>query len=251
MGMLARLKITSSSKMQKCKKSLVYFPNIVTFSNAIFGFLSIIKAFEGHFFVAAFFIVIAAVMDLLDGRLARVLGFTSGFGLQLDSLCDAVSFCLAPTILLYSWALSSYGYVPKGFTFSLILYLCCGLGRLAKFNITSTKQHSMFIGLPTTIAAIFVSSLVLYAGWISSHWTKMLLNKNAIMILIMLVASLMVSSIRFFSTKSFKVCIKKDYIKFLLVFIGVLWALLHGYPLLFFLVSAYIFAGISYTICCL
>src|SRR5581483_7627158 len=112
----------------------------------------------------AYYIILAAFMDLIDGRLARALGSSSYFGMELDSLCDAISFCLAPSVLLYSWF---PGPVVGWGTLSLVLYLCLGLSRLARFNLTAEKQQAAFIGLPTPIAAFFVSTLILSDTWIA------------------------------------------------------------------------------------
>ena len=85
-------------------------PFIFTFANVFFGFFSIIKTIEGDFIAAALSIIVAAVMDGIDGRLARYLGTDGDLGSELDSLCDAVSFCLAPAVLLYSWYLHGFGH---------------------------------------------------------------------------------------------------------------------------------------------
>ena len=104
-------------------------------------------------------------MDLCDGRLARYFGSTSVLGMELDSLCDAISFCFAPAILLYSWSLYQLGIAGM---VVLGLYLCSGLFRLARFNIISITQVTSFVGLPTTIAAFFFANVVMYEKWLAS-----------------------------------------------------------------------------------
>src|SRR3989338_6332165 len=98
-------KIPIKYKKSKQDQLKALIPFVFTFSNALFGFLSIIKTFEGDFVSAAWFIVAAVVMDGLDGRAARYLGTANELGGELDSLCDAVSFCLAPTVLFFCWYL--------------------------------------------------------------------------------------------------------------------------------------------------
>src|SRR5262245_44761503 len=92
------------------KKKLFIIPFLFTFGNALCGFMSVIKTLDEEFMLAAFFILLAALMDLCDGRLARWFGSTSVLGMELDSLCDAISFCFAPAILLYSWSLYHLDY---------------------------------------------------------------------------------------------------------------------------------------------
>ncbi|MDP3888991.1 MAG: CDP-diacylglycerol--serine O-phosphatidyltransferase, partial [bacterium] len=145
------------------KKNLFIIPYIFTFLNACFGFLSIIKTLEFDFVMAAYCIILAACMDLLDGRLARAFGSTSCFGMELDSLCDAISFCLAPAILLYNWYLTDLDLV--GFVV-LSFYICAGLSRLARFNIGIHTNKMFFVGLPTPVAAFLMSEFVLHSTWI-------------------------------------------------------------------------------------
>ena len=180
---------------QKSKSSLPFF---FTFANALFGFLSIIQAVEENYTAAVYCLIAAACMDMLDGRIARKMGTTSILGAELDSLADAISFCLAPCILLYSWFPGTIGYSG---IIALGLYVSAGLFRLAKFNITAEKQANNFIGLPTPIAALFIISLVLYNHWILNHSLKFLLYKRIPFVLVASIAFLMISSIPFPSFK--------------------------------------------------
>ena len=193
--MLVRLKHLRESGKEQCKKSLFVIPYILTFSNAIFGFLSILKALEHDYTTAAVYIVMAAFLDGFDGRLARAIGSSSCFGMELDSLCDAISFCLAPTILLYSWFSD---YIAGLGTLVLAFYLCAGLTRLAKFNSTDQKTHFEFIGLPTTIAAFFIATLILYSNWMLCHSWKLLLYKQVLFPIVGIIALLMISPFKFY-----------------------------------------------------
>src|SRR5262245_15894422 len=104
------MKFITFAKLQNSgKKNLFLIPFLFTFGNALCGFLSVIKTLDQEYTLAALFIVLAALMDLCDGRLARMFGSTSVLGMELDSLCDAISFCFAPAILLYSWSLYQLG----------------------------------------------------------------------------------------------------------------------------------------------
>lgn len=112
-----------------------------------------------RFWWAAAFIGMAVVVDMLDGRVARVLNSESRFGASYDSLCDLVSFGLAPVVLLYAWGLSDYG--KLGFM-AMLLYVVCAALRLARFNVQfATKEKSVFTGLPSPMAAGLVFSPIL------------------------------------------------------------------------------------------
>lgn len=244
--MLMYLKAMTTAKKRNYKKTLFIIPYLFTYLNAIFGFLCILKALDGDYYTAAYYIILAACMDSIDGRLARALGSASYFGMELDSLCDAISFCLAPGVLLYCWFPEDLGMFAR---LSLILYLCAGLYRLARFNVTQEKQQTYFIGLPTPIAAFFIASLILSHTWISTHIIKILLHKTFLFPIIAGIAFLMVSPIPFYSFKRYKLKLPFDYIKLLLGFALVTWMVLYGYPLLFFAIVAYILSGIVSFVC--
>lgn len=135
------------------KGSAVYIlPNLLTTGNMFFGYFSIVKAMHGDFAWAAGSILLAAVFDILDGRVARLTKGTSEFGVQYDSLCDLVSFGVAPAFLMYQYAFSQAGRLGWIVCF---LFLACGALRLARFNVQSAigKADGDFVGLPIPMAA--------------------------------------------------------------------------------------------------
>lgn len=216
-------------------------PFIFTFANAGFGFLSIIKTIEGDFIWAALCIVLAAIMDGIDGRLARYFGTAGGLGSELDSLCDAISFCLAPAVLLYSWYLHDFGHVGL-FIPVLIIYVCAGILRLAKFNLTVAEQQLFFLGLPTTIAAFFFAQLVLYQELVAETALNKILNEKVIVGLVASIALLMISSIQFPSFKKPNLSIRTfaTFLKLLAIIALTVWCLYTGYPFFLVLVTGYI-----------
>jgi CDP-diacylglycerol--serine O-phosphatidyltransferase len=134
-------------------------PNAVTLANITLGFLGILAAAEGHFQRAVLWLFAGAMCDLIDGRLARLLGATSSFGKELDSLSDMVSFGVAPAVLIYLAALSHLGAV--GLAVAALLPLA-GAIRLARYNIdTKDLAQVTFEGLPIPIAASYVWSFVM------------------------------------------------------------------------------------------
>lgn len=134
-------------------------PNLLTTGNMFCGFFGIIYSIKGEFLLAAYAIVAAAVFDLLDGRVARMTHSTSQFGMEYDSLSDLVSFGVAPSLLIFLWALQPFGRVGwlAGF-----IFMACGALRLARFNVQSKLiERKDFQGLPIPMAAGIIASSVL------------------------------------------------------------------------------------------
>lgn len=139
--------------------NIYVLPNLLTTANMFFGFYAIISAINGQFIITAYTIVAAAVFDLLDGRVARWTHTTSKFGAQYDSLSDMISFCVAPGLLLFLWALQPFGRLGWLASF---FYVACGGLRLARFNVQKEATNSIYFqGLPTPMAGGIVASSVL------------------------------------------------------------------------------------------
>ncbi|GIV98187.1 MAG: CDP-diacylglycerol--serine O-phosphatidyltransferase [Herpetosiphonaceae bacterium] len=170
----------------KAKRS--WLPNLVTLANLFCGFLAILFAVQGpeFYFRAALMICLAACFDALDGRTARVLGVSGDFGKELDSLADIVSFGVAPAMLVYQHSLYAahwIGIIAAG------LFVCCGAGRLARYNITTTTCKSRFFtGMPIPMGGMFATSVALYQGQI---------NVALVTIGIIVAALLMISTLRY------------------------------------------------------
>ncbi|PSL45068.1 CDP-diacylglycerol--serine O-phosphatidyltransferase [Salsuginibacillus halophilus] len=139
--------------------------NALTLINLGLGCLAIIFVLHMQPGAAVFLIALAALIDRLDGMVARKLDIVSDFGKQLDSLCDLVSFGLAPIFLLYTLALSEFGIT--GIFFSM-LFVACGAIRLAKFNIVEFEGY--FVGLPITAAGVVLTISAMFADIWSGVW---------------------------------------------------------------------------------
>ncbi len=159
------------------------FANVVTLLNIIFGSLSLIYTLNNDYRTAAILILVAVVMDGLDGRVARRLDAESEMGKELDSLCDLVSFGVAPAILLYSQVLYQHFTVLS--LLVTLLFIVCGALRLARFNILNITEY--FVGIPITLAGLLLAFISLIAAW---------LPPILIMILVFVLALLMVSNIK-------------------------------------------------------
>ena len=152
--------MTEQNHPQRKKRSAgVYvLPNLLTTTNMFFGFMAIIFAIRGEYTFGSYAIVAAAVFDLLDGRVARLTDTTSQFGAEYDSLCDLISFGMAPALIMYLWALQPFGRV--GWLASFV-FVACGALRLARFNVQAADERTHFQGLPIPMAAGIVASSVL------------------------------------------------------------------------------------------
>ncbi len=179
------------------QKSLSLLPNLFTLGNAFFGFCSLIFVARESLIAGAYAILLGGLMDMLDGRIARYSGNASALGLQLDSLCDAVSFCVAPAFLIYFWQLKHFGILGL---FVSALFLLAGVLRLARFNITHEAQTVYFLGIPTTIAAITLVLLFLNL----EHITLSRTHNWFILTVVALLSFLMISPIKFPTLKHLK-----------------------------------------------
>ncbi|TSK08748.1 MAG: CDP-diacylglycerol--serine O-phosphatidyltransferase [Geobacter sp.] len=178
------------------RKGIYVLPNLFTAGSLFAGFYCMVSTVNGDYRTAALWILASSIFDGLDGKVARLTGTASKFGVEFDSLADVVSFGAAPGLLMYCWALKPFGRLGwlAGF-----LFLACAALRLARFNVqVETVESKRFVGLPTPAAASMVSATVLFfyhMGWPASY------NKLAILVLIYFLALLMVSNVKYYSFK--------------------------------------------------
>lgn len=184
--------------MRSFRKGIYLLPNLLTTGNLFSGFYAIIAAFNQDYLNAALAILIAMAFDILDGQTARLTKTTSRFGLEYDSIADVVSFGVAPGVLIFGWALSSYGRIGW---IAAFLFLVCGALRLARFNaLVGSGDSRHFIGLPIPAAAGVIASLVV----LDHHLLQLEEGKPfLILALIYALAFLMVSTFRYRSFKDF------------------------------------------------
>jgi CDP-diacylglycerol--serine O-phosphatidyltransferase len=177
-------------------KSKYLLPNLFTSANLVGGFLSMIAAHNGQYTHAALVILLAVGLDCLDGRVARLTGSSSAFGVEYDSLTDLLSFGMAPGWLLYTWALrflSPFGWLAA------FAFVICGALRLARFNVqASGVQKYTFTGLPIPIAASVVASAVLLIHRLSEVDMD---HPWVVVLAVYALALLMVSNFRYRSFK--------------------------------------------------
>ena len=179
--------------MAKINFSRAFVANTVTSLNIFCGFLSIVYCSEGDFRLASIMIVAAAVFDMLDGIIARLMGTASRFGVELDSLSDVVSFGAAPAFLIYKAHMYQYGFLGVALSSCLMVF---GALRLARFNIQIVDLHETgdFKGLPIPVSAITIALLVM-----SFHKDNYIIKPFDLFVipLIIILSLLMVSHIRY------------------------------------------------------
>ncbi|TAN60944.1 CDP-diacylglycerol--serine O-phosphatidyltransferase [bacterium] len=182
---------------KKIKKGVYILPNLITSASLFGGFYSIVASLDGHYEKAAIAILISGILDGLDGRIARLTGSSSKFGVEYDSLADLLAFGLAPGILIFTWALRPFG---RYGWLAAFLFVVCGALRLARFNVQiTTIESKRFNGLPIPAAAALVATTVLMFFHIGKG--EEIVKHIAVLLLIYLLAFLMISNVKFYSFK--------------------------------------------------
>ena len=206
------------------RRGIYLLPNLFTTAAMCGGFYAIVSAINGHFEVAAIAIFVAMVLDGMDGRIARLTNTQSAFGAEYDSLSDMCSFGLAPALVVYQWALSSFGRMGWVAAF---LYATMAALRLARFNTqVGTADKRYFQGLPSPSAAAMVAGVV----WVCESYglrDNRLVDGVAFLITVA-VALLMVSNIRYHSFKDLDLRGRVPFVRVLLIALG--FVLIATYP---------------------
>ncbi len=222
----------------KMRKGIYIIPNLFTTGNLFCGFWAIVSVFQEKFFLASVAILLASVFDMLDGKVARLSGATSKFGVQYDSLSDLVSFGIAPAILSFSWALRPYG---KFGWLAAFIFVACGALRLARFNVQSSSgEMKYFKGLPIPAAASMLAlTILLYLRLIDTG----LIKDIVILVMIWILSFLMVSNIRYFSLKELNLAKKKPFSLFIFIVLSMIVIIMEPVIVLFGFATIYIISG--------
>jgi CDP-diacylglycerol--serine O-phosphatidyltransferase len=231
------------------RKVMFVFPNLFTVSSIFCGFYAITlcagEAAPAQLYTAALAIFFAIFFDAFDGRVARLTKTQSDFGVELDSLADAISFGVAPALLVYKWALAPLGFAG---IFLAFCFAACGTLRLARFNVLTHRKvpgsSKFFTGLPIPLAAGMLISLVIahHDAGLSAHKT----NTLAVAGLVGALCILMVSNIRYRTFKDVRISKKSATIFFVVVLAGVTVAtqMRPSFVLVAYF-SAYLFLGLA------
>jgi len=227
-------------KLVTSKKTRYLLPNILTLGGVCLGISSIKFSIDGNYNLAVTLILFAAILDALDGRIARLIKGTSEFGKELDSLTDFVSFGIAPAFVLYFWELSNYG--KLGWAITLIYSVCCVL-RLARFNLTKVDENqewkkNFFEGIPSPAGGLLILMPLIY------DLTDLNIGFNIKILtpyLTIVIAILLVSKIPTLALK--KISISPKTTVFLLLSIGIIII-----ALLFYTLKTLLIFGIIYLL---
>jgi CDP-diacylglycerol---serine O-phosphatidyltransferase len=244
-GRLRFLRRATDRPRRRFRRGVYLLPSLFTLGNMFCGYACVVYALRQEYQTAAMFIGLAIALDMLDGRIARLTGTESAFGLEFDSLADVISFGIAPAILSFAWGLSPLGRLgwAAGFVF-----VTAAAMRLARFNIQSASggDKRYFVGMPSPAAAA-VPAATVYAYPFGLYDYREALPALA---MVLVPALLMVSTIRFRSFKNFDLQTRRP-ARILLLFAAaiVLIAWMHQYVLVVmaysYLASAFIGLAIS------
>ncbi len=227
-------------KLVSAKNSRVILPNILTLVGVCIGLSSIKFAFDGNFELAIIAVVVAGVIDGLDGRIARLIKGTSKVGKELDSLTDVISFGVAPAFIMYFWSLVEIGRL--GWLISLIYVICVAL-RLARFNVNSEGESSwkdnFFEGIPSPAGGILVLMPLVYS--ISEIQFFNPNYKILVPILFISISILLISKVPTYSLK--KIIVPRSMTIFLLLVVALFFGLL-----LIYTFNTLIVSGILYLL---
>ena len=221
---------------KKPHKGVYVLPNLFTAGSLFAAFLCVTYCFKGQFQAAALSVFLSAILDGLDGKVARLTNTASQFGIEFDSLADMVAFGLAPGVLAWTWQLEAYGKLGTAVSF---LFVACAALRLARFNVdVAVVSKRFFIGLPSPAAGCTLAAFVVF---MLDYLPQMTL------FLSILAPLLMVSRVRYFSFKEYGFV--KEHPFRVLVAAMMLLVLLFSAPFffMFIVIFVYIICGIVYT----
>jgi CDP-diacylglycerol--serine O-phosphatidyltransferase len=206
---------------RKLRRGIYLLPTSFTTGNLCCGFFSLIESSRGHYEIAALLIIAAGVLDGLDGRIARLTGTTSEFGVEFDSMADISSFGIAPAFMAYEWALQPFHRVGWLIAF---LFVACAATRLARFNIQhGSSDKRFFAGLPSPAAAGVVASVaVAFPDPPTQLGFSVLIG-----VLVAAAALLMVSHIRYRSFKGLDLRSPRSYLSVVAIVLVLVAVLVH------------------------
>ena len=234
------LRRTTDRPRRRFQRGVYILPTLFTVGNMFCGYSCIVYAMRGEFETAAPFIGFAIVLDMLDGRIARLTGSASDFGVEFDSLADVISFGIAPAILSFSWGLQPLGRLGwlAGF-----LFLTAAAMRLARFNIQSGVggDKRYFVGLPSPAAAGIPAATVFAYPYGLTDFRAAL----PALAMVLVPAALMVSTIRFRSFKTIDLQSRRSYTVVILLAAGI--AFIAHDPQLVLVVLAYSYLASAFV----
>jgi CDP-diacylglycerol--serine O-phosphatidyltransferase len=223
----------------RVRRGVSLLPSLFTMGNMFCGYACVVYSMRGEYETAAPFIGFAIVLDMLDGRIARLTGTTSDFGIEFDSLADVISFGVAPAILSFAWGLSSLGRLGWAAGF---LFVSAAAMRLARFNIQSASggDKRYFVGMPSPAAAAVPAATVYAYPYGLNDYRAAL----PALVMVVLPAVLMVSTIRFRSFKTIDLQMRRPYTVLLLIAVAIV--LINAHPRFVLVAIAYAYLASAF-----
>lgn len=223
---------------RRFRRGIYLLPSLFTLGNMFCGYACIVYAMRGEYETAAPFIGFAIVLDVLDGRIARLTGASSDFGVEFDSLADVISFGVAPAVLSFAWGLSTLGRLGWAAGF---LFVSAAAMRLARFNIQtgSGGDKRYFVGMPSPAAAAVPASTVFAYPYGLYDYREAL----PALAMVLLPAILMVSTIRFRSFKTFDLQARRPARQLILAAAALVLIATHPKGMLVLMSYAYLVSG--------
>ena len=248
----------------RLRRGMYIIPSLFTSGNIAAGYFAITQSLQGsvqeprHFNYAALAIGFAIPFDALDGRIARMTKTTSDFGKELDSLADVITFGVAPSLLAFTWGFQNLPmamdpvrrqHLIQWGAFVCFLFLLCGAGRLARFNIGANPiptnpgrpGRKYFVGMPIPAAAGVIAAVVhFFSGTPVPNWRVALMW----MTLVFIVGLLMVSTWRFWSGKEIDLSARHPFQRIVLIGLAIYATVFFSQIVLFLIAFCYMFSGI-------
>ena len=255
---------TPPPRRGRLRRGMYIVPSLFTSGNIAAGYFAIMQCLQGsvqeprHFNYAALAIGFAIPFDAIDGRIARMTKTTSEFGKELDSMADVITFGVAPSLLAFTWGFQNLPMamdparrqaIVQWGAFVCFLFLLCGAGRLARFNIGSNivptnpgrPDRKYFVGMPIPAAAGVIAAVVhFFSGTPVPNWRVAVMW----MMLVFLVGLLMVSTWRFWSGKEITLTERHPFQRIVLVGLAIFATAVYSEIILLLIAFFYMFSGI-------
>jgi CDP-diacylglycerol---serine O-phosphatidyltransferase len=237
-GGLRFLRRSADKPRARFRRGVYLLPSLFTLGNMFCGYACVVYAMRGEYQTAAPFIGIAILLDMLDGRIARMTGTASAFGVEFDSLADIISFGMAPAILSFTWGLQPLGRLGWAAGF---MFVTAAAMRLARFNIQSGSggDKRYFAGMPSPAAAAIPAATVFaYPEALSDYRAAL-----PVLAMVLVPAILMVSTIRFRSFKTLDLQKPRPYTVLILIAAGITAITTHPRFVLVLMAYAYLLSA--------
>src|SRR3954469_1012249 len=229
---------TDQRRSTRLRRGVYLLPSLLTMGNMFCGYACVVYAMRGEYATAAPFIGFAVILDMLDGRIARLTNTTSEFGVEFDSMADIISFGVAPAVLSYAWGLQSLGRLGWAAGF---MFVACAAMRLARFNILSATggDKRYYVGMPSPpAAAVIAATVFMYPYGLYDYRAAL-----PALAMVLVPAVLMVSTIKYRSFKDLDLGSRRSFRVLVIIAAGIVAIWTHPKAVLLVAAYAYLASG--------